>query len=106
MRVLLDECVPRKLKNELAGHDVRTVPEMGWAGKRNSELLQLATGQFDILLTVDRRFAYQKNISGLQIAILLLTARTNRFADLQPLMPKVQSALANVQTGQVTHIRA
>jgi hypothetical protein len=42
MRVLLDECLPRKLKNDLSGHDVRTVPEMGWAGKKNGELLQLA----------------------------------------------------------------
>jgi hypothetical protein len=42
MRVLLDECLPRKLKNDLAGHDVRTVPDMGWAGKKNGELLQLA----------------------------------------------------------------
>lgn len=32
MRVLLDECVPRKLRRELPGHEVRTVAEMGWAG--------------------------------------------------------------------------
>jgi predicted nuclease of predicted toxin-antitoxin system len=42
MRVLLDECLPRKLKNDLPGHAARTVPEMGWAGKKNGELLQLA----------------------------------------------------------------
>ena len=41
MRILLDECVPRKLRQELPGHDVRTVPGMGWAGKRNGELLAL-----------------------------------------------------------------
>jgi hypothetical protein len=31
VRVLLDECLPRRLKRELVGHDARTVPEMGWA---------------------------------------------------------------------------
>ena len=41
MRILLDECVPRPLKRELLGHDVHTVPEMGWSGKRNGELLRL-----------------------------------------------------------------
>ena len=29
MRLLLDECLPRKLKGGLPGHDVKTVPEMG-----------------------------------------------------------------------------
>jgi hypothetical protein len=34
VRVLLDECLPRRLKGELVGHDARTVPEMGWASTR------------------------------------------------------------------------
>ena len=33
MRVLLDECVPRPLRRELAGHDVQTVQELGWGGE-------------------------------------------------------------------------
>ena len=55
MRILLDECVPRRLGRELAGHDVRTVPEMGWSSKRNGELLQLMAAQgFEVFLTVDQ----------------------------------------------------
>ena len=54
MRVLLDECLPRKLKSDLAGHEARTVPEMGWASKENGDLLELAAGHFDVFLTVDR----------------------------------------------------
>ena len=52
MRVLLDECVPRALRDP--GHEVKTVAEAGWAGVKNGELLQLAAGQFDLLLMVDR----------------------------------------------------
>ena len=52
MRVLLEECLPRRLKRELAGHHVRTAPEMGWASKRNGELLQLAQREFDVFLQV------------------------------------------------------
>lgn len=59
MRVLLDECVPRALRNELPGHDVKTVAEAGWAGAKNGKLLQLAATQFDLLLTVDRNLEYQ-----------------------------------------------
>ena len=51
MRVLLDECLPRRLKRELVGHNTRTAPEMGWASKRNGELLALAVGQFEVFLT-------------------------------------------------------
>jgi len=38
-RVLLDECVPRKLRRELPGHDVRTVVEMGRDGTKNGALV-------------------------------------------------------------------
>ncbi len=53
MRVLLDECLPGKLRGELTGHDVTTVPEVGWSGKSNGELLQLAAGPFDVFVTID-----------------------------------------------------
>ena len=53
MRVLLDECVPRALRKELSGHEVKTVGETGWAGVKNGELLRLAAKEFDLLLTVD-----------------------------------------------------
>jgi len=58
MRVLLDECLPKRLKRELAGHEVQTVPEAGWAGRENGELLQLAAGKFDAFITIDRSLAY------------------------------------------------
>jgi hypothetical protein len=42
MKVLIDECVPRKFKSSLRPHDRQTVPEAGLAGKKNGELLALA----------------------------------------------------------------
>ena len=77
MRVLLDECLPRRLKRELVGHDARTAPEMGWASKRNGELLALAVGQFDAFLTADRNLSYQQDVSSFDIAIVVLVARSN-----------------------------
>lgn len=61
MRVLLDECLPRRLKRELVGHDVRTAPEMGWASKTNGELLTLAAADFDVFLTSDRNLQAQRS---------------------------------------------
>ena len=51
--MLLDECVPRRLRRELPGHDIRTVSEMGWSGIKNGPLLHRAAQEFDVFLTVD-----------------------------------------------------
>ena len=72
MRVLLDECVPSRLRRELPEHDVRTVPEMGWASKENGELLQLACPTFDVFITTDQKLSYQQDVANFNIAVLVL----------------------------------
>ena len=78
MRLLLDECVPKRLKRELLGHEVKTVQDMGWAGIKNGALLKLADGQFDALLTVDQASSISKIFSVSPSALLscLLPATT------------------------------
>ncbi|MGB6362765.1 MAG: DUF5615 family PIN-like protein, partial [Thermoanaerobaculia bacterium] len=71
MRVLLDECLPRRLKHELPDHEVRTAPEMGWAGVENGELLRQASGEFDVFITVDRSLEFQQNLSDLAFGIVV-----------------------------------
>lgn len=100
MRVLLDECVDRRFANELAGHDVKTVPQMGWATTRNGELLALAEQQFDVFVTVDRNLSFQQNLPDFRIAVVVLRAPSNRLDDLKPLAPKVLSALPTLIKGQ------
>ena len=104
MRVLLDECLPRKLKRDLAGHDARTVPEMGWASKENGDLLDLAAAQFDVFLTVDRNLSYQQDLGRFDIAVVVLVAPGNRLADLRPLLPQVLEVLAGIRAGQVLRV--
>src|SRR5437868_1056826 len=105
MRILLDECVPRPLRRELSGYDVRTVPEMGWSGKKNGVLLPLITSHnFDVFLTTDQNLRYQQNLRAAGIAILVLVAPTNRFADLSPLMPQVRATLPTLQPGDLVEI--
>ena len=67
MRLLLDECLPRRLRRELAGYDVQTVPEMGWAGLKNGQLLHLDASHFDVFLTMDGSIEHQQNVSTLDI---------------------------------------
>lgn len=105
MRVLLDECVPRRLKRDLPGHDTRTAPEMGWASKRNGDLLRVAEHEFDVFLTVDQKLQDQQNLSTFNIAVIVLVAPNNSLAALRPLMPKVLESLPTAKPGQALVIR-
>jgi predicted nuclease of predicted toxin-antitoxin system len=83
MKVLLDECVPRKLKNSLVGHECQTVPEVGMAGRKNGELLALAReAGFEVFVTVDRGIEYEQSLASQDIAVVVLRAKSSRFADL------------------------
>lgn len=104
MTVLLDECLPRRLKNCLPGHDCRTVPEMGWAGKSNGELLALAEPSFDVLLTMDAGLDYQQNIRGHRLCIIILRARSNRYDDLVPLAPAILAAVETITPGTMVRL--
>ncbi len=106
MRILLDECLPKRLKRDLVGHQARTVPEMGWASKKNGELLALAEPEFDVFLTVDRNLSFQQEISRLQIAVVVLVAKGNRHSDLQPLVPDLLAVLVGISPGQLIRVGA
>jgi len=71
MLILLDECVPRRLRPFLVGHDVRTIHQMGWAGRKNGQLLRLIAEQsMNVLMTVDQNLRYQQNPHRLGISVL------------------------------------
>ena len=105
MRILLDECVPRRLRRELSSHDVRTVHEMGWSGKKNGELLALMAAQgLEVLLTVDQNLRHQQNLPVLGVAVIVLVGLSNRLADLLPLLPSARAALSSIKPGEVVEI--
>jgi hypothetical protein len=105
MRLLLDECVPRPLKRELAGHDVRHVTDMGWSSRRNGELLRLMVDErFDAFVTVDRNLEFQQNLRGAGIGVVLVLTRTNRLKELRPLVPAILDAIAQVTPGTLIKV--
>ena len=106
MRVLLDECLPKRLKRDLVGHEARTVPEMGWASKRNGEVLALAEGAFDAFLTVDRNLSFQQDFGRFKVAVVVLVAKGNRHSDLQPLVANLLTVLVGVAPGQLVKVGA
>ena len=107
MRVLLDEHLDHRLRRSFASSlDVSTVAERGWKGKKNGELLQLASREFDALITMDRSLEYQQHVAGHRIGIVLLRARSNRLQDTQPLIPQVCQVLQTLKPGTVIQVSA
>lgn len=103
-RVLLDENLPRLLKWELSGFDVRTVAEVGWAGVKNGRLLRLAAAEFDVFVTADRNLSFQQPVTTFDLGIVVLRARTTKLEDLLPLVPAIAEALPPITAGQVCHV--
>jgi predicted nuclease of predicted toxin-antitoxin system len=105
MKILLDECLPRRLKYSFASHDCYTVPEVLLSGKRNGELLEIAERQgFEIFLTMDKGLQYEQNLAGRQIAIVIIRARSNRLTDLVPLVDPCLAQMRLIKPGQIARI--
>ena len=101
MKVLLDECVTRYLKRDFTGHEVLTVEETGLKGLKNGRLLQAASGQWDVLVTVDQNLEYQQNLKTLAIAVIVLKAKRGTYPMLKPLMAQVLVTLEKIKPGEI-----
>ncbi len=106
MKILLDESLPRKLCNSFPGeHEVYTVLEKGWLGKKNGELLKLMIeDKFELFVTVDRNLPYQQNLERLPLTIFILCAFDNRIETLRLLIPKLLSRLTEGNLQNVIEI--
>jgi hypothetical protein len=82
----------------------QTVRHAGFGSKKNGELLTIAEGQWDVLLTSDRNIKYQQNMTGRSVSILILCVKSNRMENLLPLMPACAQALLSIQPGQVVEV--
>jgi predicted nuclease of predicted toxin-antitoxin system len=104
MKILLDECVDWRLSRDIVGHDVKTVRQVGWQTIKNGELMRLASGQFDVFVTVDRNLSFQQKLNTYSFAVIVLAAKTNRLADLRSLIPKLLKVIPTAKPGEATLI--
>ena len=106
MNVLLDENIPRKLQWRLKerGLEVVTVPDRGWAGVTNGELLSRAEGEFDALLTMDQGIEYQQNIQSRALGVVTIAAPDNEYETLLPLVPDIVTVLQELEPGRIVSV--
>lgn len=102
--MLLDECLPRRLGAKLTGHTVSTVPQAGWAGASNGELLSRIEGRFDAFVTVDANLPAQQRMDRRAFGVVVIGAASNRLDDLAPLAPRILAALAALKPGEVVRV--
>lgn len=106
MKILLDECVTKKLKAHLTEFEVRTLNDMGWSGLRNGTLLKAAVEQeFDILLTVDKNLPYQQNMLRHNITVVVLDVKRNKISHLLEVLPLFKEQVSSFQKAQVYRIK-
>jgi predicted nuclease of predicted toxin-antitoxin system len=104
MKLLLDECVPQRLRNDFPVHEVYTINDLGLRGIKNGKLLSAAAREFDVLITVDQQIPFQQNLLKFDLALLILIAKPCRYPQLKLLMPKVLSVLEHIKSGEVIEI--
>lgn len=106
MKLLLDENLPIMIKTYFSGlHEVSTVKEMGWSGKKNGELLGLlsATG-FNGLVTIDKNLRHQQNLAKYDMIVCILLAPDNKLLTLRPYIEKLEKELGRKSKARVLEI--
>ncbi len=101
MKILLDECVTKRLKNHLAEFEVFTVRELGLGGVKNGKLmLYCCQNGFDILLTIDKNLMHQQNLNNYPLTIVVLNCYTSKIEELVTFLPSFKLQIENFKKHQ------
>ena len=92
---MLDENIPRKLKYRFSEkHEILTVPDMGWTGIKNGDLLKrMMTKDFRVLLSLDKNMSHQQNLEKFSISLVVLNTKNSLYSTILELVPKIEELL-------------
>jgi hypothetical protein len=104
MLVLFDNGTPRTLASFLIDrHAVTEARARGWQQLENGELLnQAEAAGFEVLVTTDKNLAYQQNLAGRKIAIVVLGQ--GRWSLIKPHVPQVVAAVNAATPGSFAEV--
>ena len=101
-KLLLDECVPQRVRKSLPEFEVYTTAYMGWGGIKNGKLLQLAVdNKFDLFLTTDKNLPYQQNATKFPIVIVVFNVIKDELETILLLLPKFKQMVNNFEPNRV-----
>ena len=105
MRLLLDENLDVRLRHSFPReHQVEVVKSLRWAGRSDGQILAMARGRFDVLITGDQKIPNEQTITDLDVAVVVLNGKTNRIQDHLPMVPRVLEVIETISRGQVEQV--
>ena len=103
MKILLDHCTPRPLRQFLEGHDVKTASEQGWRTLRNGDLLNAAEKEgFNVFITADKKMENQQNLAKRAFGTIILS--NGDWYLVRPHTAILSKAVQNAKPGTQTHV--
>ena len=100
MKILLEECVTKRLKPYLSLHEVATVTEKGWSRLKNGQLMTAASGEgFDILLTIDKNLQHQQNVGQYPLIVVVLNCLSSKLEVMITFLPSFEKQLSGFTKG-------
>ena len=115
MKILFDHNLPRRLREHLPGHEIRTTKEMKWEQLRNGALMSIAVGSgFEVLVTIDKQIEHQQNLAALLLTVVVVDGKSNALPALLPFTPFLGNLFASSlertlyvveESGNVLHLK-
>jgi predicted nuclease of predicted toxin-antitoxin system len=104
VKVLFDQNVPRNLAPHLKVHEVTRSAQLGWQELKNGDLLEAAQGWgFEVLVTADRNLAYQQNLKGRKLAIVVLPS--GNWPQLRRAVTEIVKAISECEMGDFKELK-
>lgn len=96
MKVLLEEQIDVRMKDQLMDFSVFTLHDFGWLGLKNGELREEMHGQdFQFLVTADKNMPFQQNLEKLRFTLLLLDTPSLLWTFQEMFVPKLRDFFKN-----------
>jgi predicted nucleic acid-binding protein len=94
MKILLDECVTKRLKTHLQEFEVFTVRQLNLSGIKNGKLLTYCVeNNFDILLTIDKNLLFQQNLENYNVTIIVFNTFSSKIEEIINFLPAFKSGI-------------
>ena len=98
MKILLDECVTKRLKKHLNNLNVFTVRELELSGIKNGKLMAYCSdNNFDVLLTIDKNLMFQQNLEKYPVTIVVLNSLSSKIEELVLFIPSFEKQINSFQ---------
>ncbi len=105
MKIIVDECLPKRITLFFPNEDAYTVAQIGLSGSTDKTLLtELDSKKIDVFITIDGNIEYQQQFKDRVFGTIVIRSVSNRYADLLHFKEQIVLAAAKVNSGEIIHI--